>query len=88
MARFLAPEAFSAATETISLLPFSFERTGTYQYLVANMVGDFIRLTEDEINKLIDLRVTPGDGLYESLLGSPNHRKQSAGTTTAVGIAA
>ena len=65
MARFLAPEAFSAATETISLLPFNFERTGTHQYLVANMVGDFIRLTEDEINKLIDLRVTPGDGLYE-----------------------
>jgi len=46
MARFLAPEAFSAATEAISLLPFNFERTGTQQYLVANMVGDFIRLTE------------------------------------------
>ena len=65
MARFLAPEAFSAASEAISLLPFNFERTGAHQYLVANMVGDFIRLTEDEINKLIDLRVTPGDGLYE-----------------------
>ena len=65
MARFLPPEAFRAATETISLLPFNFERTGTRQYLVANMVGDFIRLTEDEINKLIDLRVTAGDGLYE-----------------------
>src|ERR1700736_4599903 len=65
MARFLAPEAFSAATEDLSLLPFNLERTGTNQYLVANMVGDFIRLTEDELDRLIDLRIRPGDGLYE-----------------------
>lgn len=65
MARFLPPEAFGATTETISLLPFNLERTGTSQYRVANMVGDFIRLTEDELNKLIDLQVRPGDGLYE-----------------------
>jgi uncharacterized protein len=65
MARFLAPEAFSAASETLSLLPFNLERTGTNQYLVANLVGDFVRLTEDELNRLIDLRTEPGDGLYE-----------------------
>src|SRR6476660_5664567 len=65
MARFLPPEAFSAATETLSLLPFNLERTGTSQYLVANMVGDFIRLSEDELNRLVDLRLRPGDGLYE-----------------------
>jgi uncharacterized protein len=65
MARFLAPEAFSAATETLSLLPFNLERTGTNQYLVANLVGDFIRLTEDELNRLVDLQIQPGDGLYE-----------------------
>jgi uncharacterized protein len=65
MARFLAPETFRAATDSLSLLPFHLERTGTNQYLVANMVGDFIRLTEDELNRLIDLRIRPGDGLYE-----------------------
>src|SRR5216684_5709900 len=65
MARFLAPEAFSAATEDLSLLPFNLERTGTNQYLVSNMVGDFIRLTEEELNRLVDLRIRPGDGLYE-----------------------
>jgi uncharacterized protein len=65
MARFLAPEAFSAATEELSLLPFNLERTGTSQYLVSNMVGDFIRLTEEELNRLVDLRIRPGDGLYE-----------------------
>src|SRR3954465_12635137 len=65
MARFLAPEAFSAATHELSLLPSNLERTGTQQYLVSNMVGDFIRLTEDELNRLVDLRIAPGDGLYE-----------------------
>ena len=29
------------------------------------MVGDFVRLSGDEINRLVDLRVQPGDGLYE-----------------------
>jgi len=65
MARFLPPEAFSAAPDGLSLLPFNLERTGTDQYLVANMVGDFVRLTSDELNRLIDLQVRPGDGLYE-----------------------
>src|SRR5260370_3231385 len=67
MARFLPPEAFLASSDAMSLLPFNLERTGTNQYLVSNMVGDFIRLTEDEINKLIDLRLSPGDGLYEKV---------------------
>src|ERR1700730_968429 len=65
MARFLAAEAFSSPSDELSLLPLNFERTGTEQFLVSNMVGDFIRLTEDEINKLIDLKLKPGDGLYE-----------------------
>jgi hypothetical protein len=29
------------------------------------MVGDFVRLTQDELNRLVDLQVRPGDGLYE-----------------------
>src|SRR5258708_7782033 len=65
MTRFLPPKAFSATTEAISSLPSNLERTGTSQYLVSNMVGDFIRLTEEELNRLVDLRVRPGDGLYE-----------------------
>ena len=65
MARFLPPDAFSASSESLSLLPFNFERTGTNEYLVSNMVGDFIRLTENEINRLVDLQLRPGDGLYE-----------------------
>jgi hypothetical protein len=82
MARFLAPEAFSAATEDLSLLPFNLERTGTNQYLVANMVGDFIRLTEDELNRLIDLRIRPGDGLYEKAYAEKPNVVPAAGNPT------
>ena len=65
MARFLPPEAFSAPSEGLSLLPFSFERTGVNQFLVSNMVGDFVSLSQDEINRLVNLQLRPGDGLYE-----------------------
>lgn len=70
MARFLPPESFIAATKDLSLLPFNFERRETNQYLVANMVGDFVRLTGDELSRLVDLEVRPGDGLYEKAYAS------------------
>ncbi|WP_409190635.1 His-Xaa-Ser system radical SAM maturase HxsB [Bradyrhizobium sp. RDM4] len=65
MARFLAAETFASSSDELALLPFHFERIGTEQFLVSNIVGDFIRLTEDEINRLVDLNLTPGDGLYQ-----------------------
>jgi uncharacterized protein len=64
MARFLPAEAFHSAEDALQLLPLRFERMGK-SYLVSNMVGDFVRLSGDELNRLIDLRVRPGDGLYE-----------------------
>src|ERR1700688_3618333 len=65
MARFLAADAFGLGADRLVLLPFNFERMGGQQFLVSNMVGDFVRLTEGELNKLVDLRLQPGDGLYE-----------------------
>ncbi len=65
MSRFLAAEAFQAPNDKLELLPFRFERTGRDHYLVSNMVGDFICLQSDELNQLIELKVRPGDGLYE-----------------------
>jgi uncharacterized protein len=70
MARFLEPEAFRMPTDELCLLPFNFERAAGDQYLVSNMVGDFVRLSEDELNRLIDLRLRPGDGLYEKAYAS------------------
>jgi len=64
MARFQPAEAFHSAEDSLELLPLRFERAGK-SYLVSNMVGDFVRLSGDELNRLVDLRVRPGDGLYE-----------------------
>lgn len=65
MAKFLPPEAFADPVASLSLLPFNFERIAPDSYLVANLVGDFVRLTDDELNRLVDLKLRPGDGLYE-----------------------
>src|ERR1039458_4983296 len=65
MARFLPAEAYHAAQNSVQPLPFRFERASSGGYLVSNMVGDFLRLTDDEFNRLVELNVAPGDGLYE-----------------------
>src|SRR5712664_3039297 len=64
MSRFQPAETFHPEADTLQLLPLRFERTGK-NYLVSNMVGDFIRLSSDELTRLVDLRIHPGDGLYE-----------------------
>ena len=66
MARFQPAEAYYAAKNSVQLLPFRFEREGpSGGYLVSNMVGDFLRLTSDEFNRLVELDAVPGDDLYE-----------------------
>src|SRR5258707_110937 len=64
MARFQTAEAFEVPAKRLELLPFRFERRAE-DYLVSNMVGDFVALTHDEFDRLADLRLAPGDGLYE-----------------------
>jgi His-Xaa-Ser system radical SAM maturase HxsB len=64
MAKFQPIEAFHPAEATLQLFPFRFERTKN-GYLVSNMVGDFVRLSHDELNRIVELSVRPGDGLYE-----------------------
>jgi uncharacterized protein len=78
MARFQPAEAFHSAADTLELLPLRFERAGK-NYLVSNMVGDFVRLSGDELNRLVDLRVRPGDGLYEKAYAA--HLITGAGQT-------
>ena len=64
MARFLSADAFGVPEKRLEHLPFRFERRDE-DYLVSNMVGDFIVLPHDEFVRLADLRLAPGDGLYE-----------------------
>jgi uncharacterized protein len=65
MSRFLPPEAFHSTDRAVQLLPFRFERTTANSYLVSNIVGDFILLTAEEFDQLVNERISPGDGLYE-----------------------
>jgi uncharacterized protein len=64
MARFLPAESYHAPEQPLELLPFRFERNGS-GFLVSNMVGDFVRLSADELHRLTELEIAPGDGLYE-----------------------
>ena len=64
MARFLTADAFEVPETRLELLPFRFERRQE-DYLVSNMVGDFVALTHDEFDRLADLRLASGDALYE-----------------------
>lgn len=65
MSRFFPTEHFQENAKPLQLMPLRFERTSSDDYLVSNMVGDFIRLNAEEFHRVIELRLTPGDGLYE-----------------------
>jgi uncharacterized protein len=64
MARFLDTDAFAVPAAELELLPFRFTRTGPGTYLVSNMVGDFVRLSQSEFEQIATLRVDPGEELY------------------------
>ena len=65
MSRFFPPGEFHGTETPLQLMPLRFERMTPNEYLVSNMVGDFIRLSADEFQRLVELQVKPGDGLYE-----------------------
>jgi His-Xaa-Ser system radical SAM maturase HxsB len=82
MAGFQTASAFApdAATE-LQLLPLRFERLGANRFLVANLVGDLLLLTGEELDRVVSLTITPGDGLYERafeklLVGGKGQRSQ------------
>ena len=66
MAGFLDAQSFApSARDDLKLLPLRFERLGPGRVLAANMVGDVLLLTDDELRRVTDLNLRPGDGLYE-----------------------
>jgi uncharacterized protein len=64
MARFLTADAFEMPDVEPALLPFRFERRQG-GYLISNMVGDFVTLTQEEFTRLTGLQLSAGDDLYE-----------------------
>jgi hypothetical protein len=65
MSRFAAPEHFHDPDRGVQLLPFRFERRASGGYLASNIVGDFIHLSEEELHRIAELRIAPGDDLYD-----------------------
>jgi len=86
MARFLGPEEFYAKEKSIQLLPFRFERAGSGSYLISNMIGDFVRLSAEEFDQLVEGQISPGDGLYEK--ASAAHLVSRVGQTAQLQIIA
>ena len=82
MAGFQTAAAFARDTATeLQLLPLRFERLGANRFLVANLVGDLLLLTGEELDRVVSLAITPGDGLYERafeklLVGGKGQRSQ------------
>jgi His-Xaa-Ser system radical SAM maturase HxsB len=64
MARFQEAGAFAPTTD-LQLLPLRFERLRGDRYLVNNFVGDGLLLNRQELDRIVSLDLTPGDGLYE-----------------------
>lgn len=64
MARFQSPETYHPSKEGLQLLPFRFAPSGPDTYIVSNMVGDFVRLSRSELDRLSNLTLDPGEELY------------------------
>jgi uncharacterized protein len=66
LAKFLPEAAFTHDSPgDLQLLPLRFERLNADRYLVANLVGDGLLLSGDELNRVTSLNLTAGDSLYE-----------------------
>jgi uncharacterized protein len=66
VSKFQAPAAFAPASASdLQLLPLRFERLGQDRFTVANLVGDLLLVTGDELERVTSLALEPGDGLYE-----------------------
>ncbi|CAM3131931.1 His-Xaa-Ser system radical SAM maturase HxsB [Komagataeibacter xylinus] len=65
MVKFLSQSDFFTQKEELVLLPFRFERMADGRFIISNLLGDMDFFTEDELNKIVNKDIFPGDGLYE-----------------------
>jgi hypothetical protein len=64
MAGFREAAAF-APTTGLQLLPLRFERLRADRYFVSNIVGEGLLLSQEQLDRVVSLDLSPGDGLYE-----------------------
>lgn len=66
MVKFAPPSEFVPLSGgEIHLLPLRFEPLTPERYIVANLVGDMLVVERSEMERIVNLDLTPGDGLYE-----------------------
>lgn len=66
MAKFAPAEDFAPSSSAqLELLPIRFERLTAEQYIVSNLVGDYLFVDREELERIAGLDLRPGDGLYE-----------------------
>ncbi|RTL51775.1 MAG: His-Xaa-Ser system radical SAM maturase HxsB [Bradyrhizobiaceae bacterium] len=64
MARFQPVSSFQPVAEELVLLPLRFERTKDARFIVSNLVGDLITLSEQQLREVVSLNLDPGSDLY------------------------
>jgi len=64
MAGFKQAAAFAPAKD-LQLLPLRFERLRADRYFVSNIVGEGLLLNREQLDRVVSLDLSPGDGLYE-----------------------
>jgi uncharacterized protein len=64
MAGFRDATAFAPTTD-LQLLPLRFERLRADRYFVSNIVGEGLLLNREQLDRVVSLDLSPGDGLYE-----------------------
>src|SRR5260370_30757517 len=59
------PVAAFAPAKDMQLLPIRFERLRADRYFVSNIVGEGLLLDRKQLDRVVSLDLSPGDGLYE-----------------------
>lgn len=70
MAGFLDHSHFFPEARSIKLVPFRFERMRNGRVLISSFSGELTTFAANEFNKLTNLDIIPGDGIYEQAYSS------------------
>lgn len=65
--RFKPPSSYSGGDEQYSLLPFNFHRIASERYFCANLIGEHVFLSREELHRLVDGTLDRASGTYLDL---------------------
>ena len=67
MSKFQTIEFYTSSKENYKLLPFKFNKFES-GYILVNMVGEFLKIQEQDLKKIIDKKVLKDEDLYSKLI--------------------